>query len=178
MRRDPAMLGPALAMVVAFVGSAAHLAPLGTGRTDEYLYPALLLLLAAGAVGVLTPVRAAFDRTSTAAARTAAVGVGVVAVLVAGVLVQRAYSNALPYPGADVPALAAALHREEQPGDHVFVNETMHYPWGFYQDTPLRLEFGTAWSTGFTVVSTDPAVFIVPSETYEGETGRPSGPAT
>ena len=30
--------------------SEAHIAPLGTGRTDEYLYPALLLLLASGIV--------------------------------------------------------------------------------------------------------------------------------
>jgi hypothetical protein len=48
------------------------------------------------------------------------------------------------------------------------VNEVTRYPWAFYEDKPLRLEFGSDWSTGFTVVSTDQNVFIAPSEDYEG----------
>ena len=48
--RNAAMLGPACAAVVALGLSVAQRAPLGTGRTDEYFYPVLLLLLASGVV--------------------------------------------------------------------------------------------------------------------------------
>jgi hypothetical protein len=44
----------------------------------------------------------------------------------------------------------------------------MRYPWALYEDSRLHLEFGSAWATGFTVVSTDPDTFIAPSEDYEG----------
>jgi hypothetical protein len=169
LRRDPAMLGPALAVLVAFVASAAQFAPLGTGRTDEYLYPPLLLLAAAGARQLLAPAGAALVPSSTTAVRMATiVALGLVSVLAAGALMQHAYSNARAYPGADLPALATELHRDEVPGDHVFVDEVTRYPWAFYEDTPLRLEFGSDWSTGFTVMSTDRNVFIAPSEDYEG----------
>lgn len=57
---DPAMLGPALVIVGALVASGAQVIPLGTGRTDECLYPALLMLIAVGATHALDPVRAAF----------------------------------------------------------------------------------------------------------------------
>jgi hypothetical protein len=44
------------------------------------------------------------------------------------------------------------------------VGELTRYPWAYYEDQPLRLRFGPAWATYFTVTSTDPKVFIVPSE--------------
>ena len=72
--RNATMLGPACIVVVAVCGSAAHVAPLGTGRTDEYLYPALLLLLASGVVSLWAGLR---DHVS-AEGRTVAAAVGVV----------------------------------------------------------------------------------------------------
>jgi hypothetical protein len=172
-RRPSPMLGPALVVVAGFAASATKVAPLGTGRTDEYLYPPLLLLLAAGAteVAALVGLR---KRPSPAGARrrwlvrVAAVTVGVAALVGSGTLVVHANREAPAYPGVDVPALASAIRAHEQPGDHVFVSELMRYPWALYEDPHLHLVFGTEWATGFTVISTDPGTFIVPSEDYEG----------
>ena len=61
------------------------------------------------------------------------------------------------------------IDRHEQPGDHVFVSELARFPWALAEDPHPDLRFGTTWATGFTVVSTQPDVFIVPSEYYEGD---------
>ena len=52
LAKNRSMLAPALAVVVAVLAAAAHTEPLGTGRSDQYLYPALLLLTAAGATRI------------------------------------------------------------------------------------------------------------------------------
>jgi hypothetical protein len=163
--RNAAMLGPACVVVVAACASAAHVAPLGTGRTDEYLYPALLLLLGAGAVRLWVGLRA---RLSPERLRVAGSAIAVMALLVAGVLIGDAIATTPSYPGVGVQALVAKLQRTAEPTDHIVVGELTRYPWAYYEDRPLRLRFGPDWSTNFTVVSTDPDVFIVPSEFYEG----------
>lgn len=161
--RNRAMLGPALVVLAAFGASVAHVIPLGTGRTDEYLYPPLLLLVAVGASHVLALVDAAIGRTSVADLRvplTAALGV--VLVLVAAVLLGHGYDYQFKYPGSDVTKLAAKLHREERPGDQIFVSHAIRYQWAYYEDTPLRVELVDYQDTGFTVLSTNPNVFITP----------------
>ncbi len=64
--------------------------------------------------------------------------------------------------------LAAEIQRNEQPGDRIFVSELMRYSWAYDEERTLHIRFGPDWSTKFTVVSTNPSVFIVPSELYEG----------
>jgi hypothetical protein len=189
VRRPSVLLGPALVVAAAFGASAVHMAPLGTGRTDEYLYPALLLLLAVGVSEVAVALLRQPDReehvemdgedAGAAGAKddvaphrswlfTAAATTAFVALVVGGALLfERADHATQPYAGVDVSALSAAIRSHEQPGDHIFVSELMRYPWALYEDAPLHLEFGTGWATGFTVVSTDPNTFIVPSENYE-----------
>ena len=61
------MLAPALALVVAVLASAARVEPLGTGRSDQYLYPVLLLLTVAGVSRMYAAV--ARDVDAEAAAR-------------------------------------------------------------------------------------------------------------
>ena len=58
LRANRSMLAPALALVLAVLASVARVQPLGTGRTDQYLYPAVLLLTAAG----ITRIAAAIAR--------------------------------------------------------------------------------------------------------------------
>jgi hypothetical protein len=165
LRRDRSMLGPAIAVLVAFLASAARLAPLGTGRTDEYLYPPLLLLLASGANQLLAELNSALKRMSTAWVGPVAMSaLGLVSLLAAGLFIQHVIRQATAYPSVDVPVLATKLHHVEQPGDHVFVNEWAVYPWAYYEDNPLRIEFGSQWLTGFAPVSTDPNVFIAPGD--------------
>jgi hypothetical protein len=159
-RRD--MAGPALGIGAALVACALGVIPLGTGRTDEILYPALLLLIASAleALG-----RSVTGRDRTIAARVVFAAVGallVTALVLGGINVDNRY------PATDARALASALERAMKPGDHVVVDELMRYPWAYDEDNPLRLEFGGNWSTGFTVISTQPRVFIAPSEYYEG----------
>ena len=168
VRRDPSMLGSALAVAFAFALCAMQLVPLGTGRTDEYLYPPLLLLVGAGASRFLAPIDGAFRERSSASARFAVMAALLfLSMSVAGALLRHAANATSTYPGVNVRALATAVQRGEHPGDHVFVSEVTRYPWAFYEDTPLDIEFGTEWSTGFTALSTDPKVFIAPSEDYE-----------
>lgn len=170
LSRNAAMVAPAVAVAVAYVASAAHVEPLGTGRTDEYLYPALLLLTAAGATRVVVAAGGRLRRLPRpqVAIATATLAVGTLAVLVTGLFAWHAYATRPVYPGVDVRALAADLQRHEQPGDRIFVSELMRYPWALYETHPPDVVLGRDWSAGFTVESADPAVFIAPSEYYEG----------
>ena len=162
--RSVAMLGPVLVLVAAVVAAAVRLSPLGAGRTDEYLYPVLLLLLGAGATHVWRALERALPGRSVPLRWVGAV----VAVAAGGVLLGHASANLPAYPATDVKGLAAGIRQDAQPGDHVVVAELMRYPWALSEDRPLHLEFGPNWSTGFTVLSTQPNTFIVPSEYYEG----------
>jgi hypothetical protein len=170
--RSAAMLGPACAAVVALGLSMAQRAPLGTGRTDEYLYPVLLLLLASGVVRFWTAAR---DQLDPAHFRAVGTAIALVSVVLAGALVADSIASPAPYPGVDIPALASALRHDAEPSDHIVVGELTRYPWAYYEDHPLRLRFGPDWATGFTVTSTDPRVFIVPSEHYESGGPPPRG---
>ena len=69
---------------------------------------------------------------------------------------------------ASLSTLAAEVRQHERPGDRIFVSELMRYPWALYEQRRLAVRFGPDWATGFTVISTDPAEFIAPSEYYEG----------
>jgi hypothetical protein len=169
LSKNRSMLAPGLVVVVALLASGAHLEPLGTGRSDQYLYPALLLLTLAGAIRMY----AAVARDVTRRPRREVVAVSAVSLLLGGLALAlwgvHAWSDRPVYPGVDVRALAAQIDRYEQPGDHVFVSELMRFPWALAEETQPKLRFGRAWTNGFTVVSTDPRVFIVPSEYFEGD---------
>jgi hypothetical protein len=160
--RDPALAIPGLAVLLAVIGSVAHVVPLGTGRTDEYLYPVILVLPLAGAARLVQALPAsAAARFST---RQALGGAMAVSCVLALVLIGRQAEVTPSYPGVAVMQLAAAIHRAEKPGDHIYVNESMRYPWALYESDPLHVQLGADWSTNFTVVSTDPDIFIDPSE--------------
>lgn len=170
--RNAAMLAPALTVAVAYVASAAHRVPLGTGRTDLYLYPAVLLLLAAGATKVVRRVRAiASDLSAPRMLKVAAAALALA--VLAGVFVHRAVAEPPAYPGVDVPAIAGAIAGQEQPGDRIFVSELARFSWAAALGGPVTLHFGEQWAPGFTVVSKDPRVFLVPSE-YLEDGSRPA----
>ena len=166
--RNPPMTGPALIVVGGFVASATHVAPLGIGRSDEYLYPAILLVITAGVFRVVAPIRRRLNVAPRTFAFASASVVAVAAVVLAGALLHHEDANAPVYPAEDVTGLATALDHHVQPGDAIFVSEQMRYPWALYEDRTPHIEFGPSWATDFTVVSTQPGVFIVPSEFYEG----------
>jgi hypothetical protein len=166
--RNPPMYGPALMVVAGFAASAAHIAPLGIGRSDEYLYPAILLILTAGLFRGVALVQHRLRTGPRGVAFASASVVAVAVIVLAGALLLHEYVDAPVYPGEDVTGLATALNHHLQPGDAIFVSEEMRYPWALYEDRIPHVEFGPNWATGFTVVSTQPGVFIAPSAPYEG----------
>jgi hypothetical protein len=94
--------------------------------------------------------------------------VGAIGAMLIGTLLIRGATLYDAYPGTDTRGLASALSHSVRPGDHIVVDELMRYPWAEYEDSTLHLIFGSQWNSGFSVVSTQPGVFIVPSEYYEG----------
>jgi hypothetical protein len=161
--RSRAMLGPALVAATALIACGLGIVPLGAGRVDEVLYPGLLLLMGAGLHRI--------GRAVTLLVPDATLRHGLAAVLgvcAAGSLVIGSASFDPVYPATDTQALAAQISHNMRPGDHVVVDELMRYPWALYEDRHLDVKFGQDWAAGFTVVSTQPSVFIAPSEVYEG----------
>jgi hypothetical protein len=137
------VLAPTLVMVFAVILSGLHLVPLGSGRTDEVLYPALAILLAFG-LSTLCDVQHLHLRRVVSAGTVAATLI----VLVASVTVHRA-----EYPLSD---LNGALHQAESVvgrGRSVTVI-----------DAPLRYNF--AWS-GFAATKPPARVDLVATSTNE-----------
>jgi hypothetical protein len=169
--RNAAMLAPALTVAVAYVASAAHRVPLGTGRTDLYLYPAVLLLLFSGMTALARPVVASLRRHLHGVptfARGAGALAALIGVVVGGLLFAHVAASPPDYPGVDVRGLSSDISRVAQPGDHVFVSELARFPWAAESGTPYSLRFGAQWAPGFTVVSRDPRVYLALSEYLEG----------
>ena len=103
--------------------------------------------------------------------------VAVAVVVVAGALLYHEEANAPAYPAEDVTGLATAVDHHLQPGDAIFVSEQMRYPWALYEDRTPHIVFGPSWSTDFTVVSTQPDVFVGPVGFLRGRLPGPrSGP--
>jgi hypothetical protein len=154
---------PGLVLGAALAACACGIIPLGGGRTDEVLYPALLLLMGLG----YQRLRGRLSGwLSLSIWRRRALAL--ICVAISLTLLNWGVDNSRAYPATDTQALAGAINHQFEPGDHVVVGELMRYPWALYEDSTLRLRFGTDWSAGFTVVSTQPDVFIAPSEVYEG----------
>jgi hypothetical protein len=162
-----AMLGPILILGAAVIACALGAIPLGTGRTDEVLYPPIILLVS---LGLQKAVIGLFERSAAwreMHVPTLRWPLAAIAVLLVVAVSTNTYANS-GYPTEDTQALAVKVYRAFRPGDHIVVDDLMRYPWALYEDKPLRLEFGTAWATGFSVVSSQQNVFLAPSENYEG----------
>ena len=166
--KNRAMLAPAVTLGIAYAASAAQRVPLGTGRTDLYLYPVVLVLMAAGATRLVRGARAVASRYFSESRFLPVAVVGLALVVGAGVVLQRTVAEPPSYPGVDIQAIAGAIAQHEQPGDRIFVSELARFSWVEALDAPVTLRFGEQWAPGFTVVSRDPQVFLAPSEYLEG----------
>jgi MFS family permease len=153
------LLGPvAVAVGLAALGRV----PLGGGRIDEYLYPGMALAAGLAVQNVVHHVHAL-------AARPRVVDVALMALVVGfAVTAGLRQTRATPYPAADVHALDLAVGARRLPGDGVVVGQFSRYPYALYGAAPVRLVFSPAYSTGFAVVSSEPDVYILPAEYYEG----------
>jgi hypothetical protein len=146
---DPAF-GAAVALLCAVVLAAADQVPLGDGRTDEVLYPAFLLCLAACVMKVTPSVRRRVR--GGAPARAAACALGIV-LLAGGVLIGA--SHQAVYPTISLRGLWTKLKPLVQPGEAVFVDTFNSFGWCYYQITPCRIQVGGSpvWPQGFRPVA-------------------------
>lgn len=86
----------------------------------------------------------------------------IVALLAAGIGMDNRYRSVA------VRALASTVDHSLRPGDHVVVDAFLRYTWALYEDPHPDITFASDWMPGFSVVSTQPDVFIVPSYPNEG----------
>jgi 4-amino-4-deoxy-L-arabinose transferase-like glycosyltransferase len=158
---------PGLTLLVAVGASLVGAIPLGTGRTDEVLYPAVILLAALGVHQIVQQSAARFGRLHHGRV-IGPVLLGLVVGLVA-VASLNSYSVRHPngYPVINVRQLASIMRAHTQDGDRVLVDPYTRYDWTLYEAKQVHVVFGASWGAGFTVVSDQPNVFVSPSEPWE-----------
>ena len=148
-------------LVVAVTGALAHAFPLGSNRTDAYLFPAILLLVGSGLVWL-------GRTTSKKAPSWVATGLATLGSLwLAACLILNA---AVPprYPGGDLRR-AAAVARSMAKADHavILVEGTARWPWAYGEDPGVTLRFGQGYNTGYAPVSSVKGVIIMPASSAE-----------
>jgi hypothetical protein len=149
------------ALFAAVVLAAAHVEPLGTGRTDAYLYPALALLVASGSEGALLWLQ----QRHVVLAR---IGVGALCVFSIFTLADRTVHLA-KYPGGSfVPVQQAASTELANAGGSVLIEGTARWPWTYYEARHVRLIFSNRYNTGFAPLSDNKRVVVMAGTVIEG----------
>jgi hypothetical protein len=136
---DPALrdLASLFVVVVAILAYLAGKFPIGDGRTDLALVPAVIVLLASGLERL-----AAFVRRRTP--HRAAIGLGIAAALLVALGASAlAWDQRAWYPTQDLKAVDRQLARQMRPGDVTVVSFRNSYPWAYDQLTPFRTHFST-----------------------------------
>ena len=153
-------LAASMTLLVAVVLAFADRVPLGDGRTDEVLYPALLVALAATATRLAAWVRRSIRDGAPRRAASALVAVALIAGSVAFALDHRAV-----YPTISLRTVGARLNPLLRPGDVVFVDTFNSFGWCYYGLSPCRVQVGglPPWPQGFRPVATDPATTFIPA---------------
>ena len=149
-------------LAIAVLAALAHAIPLGSNRTDAYLFPALLLVIGSGLGWVGRTVRGRTPRW--AAAALAAVGIGwLSACLVLNAVVPPRY------PGGDLRRAAAMAHELIRGKDRavILVEGTARWPWAYSEDPKVALLFGQGFNTGYAPVSGTTGVVIMPASSAE-----------
>jgi hypothetical protein len=154
------LLLPLAAIASALVLSIPSLAPLGTGRTDAYLYPALAMVVAQGAA---TSWRAVLRWARPLAMVGLACAVGVSGLLAADRLVHRP-----AYPGGNFNVVAARLKHDIVDGEFVVIGGTARWPWAYYDERTVVIRFSDLYNNGYTSVGTDPGTYVMPGTPIEG----------
>jgi hypothetical protein len=154
-RTTPAAFAIFMALLAAFAGRV----PLGDGRTDEVLFPSLLVLLAL----IIGP---RFDKlASTLRQRSRVLSTALCLLGLSGGLLFGALHTSR-YPTIDLRGLEAKLAKTSRgtPDIVTVVDGFNSFGWGYYQLTPTSIAFGLdhghIWPQGFHVVSTSPSVVI------------------
>jgi hypothetical protein len=152
------------ALASAILFSIPSLVPLGTGRTDAYLYPAFAMLVAEGATIAWHLLRRTGRILPTAALAAA--------LLFAGLLAADRVVHRTAYPGGNLRAVASLVDRNLRSGATVIIGGTARWPWGYYELRHVAIRFSDLYNNGYTVRSDRPLVLIVPGTPIEGGYAR------
>jgi len=145
----------ALAVLAGLCAGLLGRAPFGGGRTDEVLYPAVILLVALAAESIA-------DRATSAIPtwlRWGAVGVAC-AGLVAATVTQRPF-----YPTSDVRGIGQAVLDRVHQGQVVIIDGDATFSWAADRLSPTAVAFErpgpiSLWTQGFHEVSRTPRVVL------------------
>ncbi len=144
----------------AYAAALVHLAPLGTGRTDAYLHPALAIVLVIGGLELCAIARS-YDP------QRAIFTVACFALVVSLTGVDRLLHRE-PYAGGNFQAVLQEATDTLQHGGTVLVEGSARWPWAFYGAHQLSLKFSDQYNTGFAPVSKDSHVVLMPGSIIEG----------
>jgi len=127
-------------LVIAVVLSSLAIVPLGTGRTDIYLYPSIIIAVAAG-FGVIWEMAAPilerrFDEP--AARELPAILLATVAVVLVAIMV-RDDRRATPYPVEGIKSMVAQMEASRSPDEPVLVYPSARYGYAIYTSSPVAL---------------------------------------
>jgi hypothetical protein len=120
-RFAPALLFVITPLALALALAAGQAAPLGTGRTDLYLYPGLAMAIAL-----------AVDEFYKRSPRLTALGAGLV---VAAVVIT--FNPVTPYPPRDLRPLVAQLEHRASPSDTILIRPDDDYAFALYTSWPV-----------------------------------------
>ena len=120
-RFAPALLFVITPIALALALAAGQAVPLGTGRTDLYLYPGLAMAIAL-----------AVDELHKRSAHLTALGVGVVVAVAV-----FTFNPVNPYPPRDVRPLVADLERRASPSDTILIRPDDDFAFALYTNWPV-----------------------------------------
>ena len=147
-------------LATALLMSIPSLVPLGTGRTDAYLYPALALVMAEGAAVAWRLVRAG--------PRALAVVVLSLSLVVGGLLAADRLVHRPGYPGGTFTAVSALVKAGLAQGDRVVIGGTARWPWAYYDIRHVRIVHSDLYNNGYTPLSDSTRVLVIPGSAIEG----------
>ena len=158
IRRSRAVQVTTAVVLTAVACSVLGRIPLGTGRTDMAIYPALILIALAGGARLS---RALLVRWPSGRIVVASL---VIAGLVAAGAVAIAQQR--PYPATNLGTLVPALSSCGARPPLVVVDAYTRYPWALTESPRFTLEFSSGYGAGFTVAHSSTAI-VLPAQPYE-----------
>ena len=155
----------ALPLASAVVLAALRIAPIGTGRTDVYLFPGLAFLIAVSVSEIASMV------APRARWATAVVGGLAIAALV---VVALAAAQSASYPPEDLGPLVHIAEAARRPGDKIVVYPTAGFAYGIATRFPIDKRADALSPTNWVVKVGDPNVVVL--EAHRDDPEKWSGP--
>ncbi len=148
-------LGSALVLPtgLAVVLATTHMVPLGTGRTDIYLYPTLALLVATG-----------LDELIRAFPRSVAAPTALAILIVAALLLVSARPGLPPYPSEDIQPLVQRVERERRAGDVTIIYPMASFGYALHTRSAVRIRLDDRYAMSFFAEPVEPRTFVLPME--------------